>query len=230
MKKLLVLLVLVMALGFSCKKKEAPAKSVEPSTEEPSGSSAVEPSPVSSGAWTFEMGALRQDGTGGTAITYVDGRNRRMDQYEGVGKDKKLKIITISTPEASWVLTVENKTGTKMPAEETAEEQPQSAPTLPKWSEVVENVSKDPGISTSKKGMEKWEGADYTVYHLSHPARKAEVDYYVDSKDEIKRIVSYDSNGRIMEDVRMDLKFGPLPADTFKPPSDYQIKEMGTMK
>jgi len=232
MKKLVYLMALLLVIGFSCKKKQEPAP--EPNPEQP-GPAPEQPAPSPetpqaqgpSGPWMFEMAVVKAEGKAATVVTYVDGRNRRMDQYEGVGKDRKLQAITISTPEGLWVLTAESKTGMKMPPDENASQQSEAPPAMAKWTDLANTVGKTPEAKMMERGTESWEGATYKVYRITPSLNKNYIEYYIDSNDQVKRVVSYDETGKMAEDARMELKLGSLPPDAFTVPAGYQITEMG---
>ncbi len=227
-------MVLVLALGFSCKKKETPepapqADQPTPQADQPTPSAEPPQAAVPSQPWMFEMGIVKSDGRSATVVTYIDGKKRRMDNFEGVGKDKKLQTITISTAEGLYVLTVADKTGMKMPPDESAQQE-EAPPAVNKWDQMMIEIGKTPGTNIAEKGTEKFEGADYKVYRLKGATPNETLDYFVDSAGVVRRVVRSDQTGKVMEDARINLKIGALPGDTFNLPSDYKISEMGKMQ
>ena len=62
-----------------------------------------------------EMVMITDRGTS-TMISYINGKDYRMEMYQGKGKDKKLTSIHIMKEGSMWMLMPENKTGMKMSA------------------------------------------------------------------------------------------------------------------
>jgi len=234
MKKFAVLLVLILALGFSCKKKEpAQAELIEDAGTAMQAQTPEPPQPPQSGQQIqpekFELGVISADGSSTTLVTYNDGRNMRQDKFIGVGVNRKLQGIVIVTGEGFYVLNPETKTGMKMAPTGTPPVIPNSSYQKTNWAEVMKELSNMGASFVEDQGTQKWEGIDCHLFRVKNPATNLVDDYFIHN-GKIKRILAFSADGKMSSDIRIDQDVGPdtIPKDAFQVPQAYQIQEMGS--
>lgn len=228
MKKTFLLLIWVLLTGASCQRNLPPTRGPANPALEPEPPLAMihpdqtlQPSRPSL-PWTFEMAMINIDGKG-VIITYADGDTRRVDQYQGLGKDKKIQSITIITKDAVYGLNPENKTVIKLPPNPERAGDQDNPQAMVEWKTISGQWMRLPGVKIIERGSEQWEGTELKVYRVSNPEQSWS-DYYVTGENVIKRIVDYNGEGGQVNDTRLELQFGPLPAGIFDIPPDYRIE------
>ncbi len=231
MKKLVYVLALLLMGGGSCKKKE-PAAEPMPTAEKPGmpmEQPAKAPETGMAGPMMTEVEIVPEGGAASTMISYMDGKNSRMEMYQGAGADKKLIMVHLMKDNEMYMLDPANKKGTKMAGGMMHMGGPAESQTgkYETWKEWMDAEGAKAGTNVENKGAENWNGEDYTVYRVT-TADRSYLDYYVDKNEMIKRWVVYDGAGKKVQELRM-LKFeknAAMPAGALDIPSDYQIQDM----
>lgn len=166
-----------------------------------------------------------------TIVSYVSGKDARMETYRGEGNEKTLALFTILKDGFAYQFSPDQKSGIKRPLNSPGNQQTASD-TLPQaaWSHVKKDA-KSKGLGVSKQGSQFWEGREYEVGRVTN-LNKAHVDYYLDKNGIVKRFVYYDPAGRQQQEMKV-VKYevlDVLPAGTLDVPSDYKIIDMSQMK
>lgn len=166
-----------------------------------------------------------------TMVSYMSGKDFRMETYKGQGDKKNLQSLMIAKDGFMYMLNPAQKSGMKMSMNSPMAGQKDSGkPQETSWEKITEEF-KAKGYVVTNRGKEKWEGREYEVWRVSM-SNQGYTDYYIDNTKMAKRFVSYDAKGQMISDSRIvKIETGkPLPDGALDIPADYKIMDMSQMK
>jgi len=227
MKKLVYFMVLVLAMGFSCKKKQE-EQAQEPSPAPEVAKPAPEAPQPALEQWVYmEYEIIPAGQQSVKQKSWVKGKEFRMEIFTGGANEPQM--ISFSKGEEMYMLYPAQKMAMKMPMQAGAGEQKQKPPEAG-WSKLMDEM-KALGATVTNQGKQVWEGSEYNVWRVTNATDGSYVDYYVDSSQVARRFVYYDNSQKQTSEMRI-LKYevGKEPgADAFTVPSNYRIQDMSKM-
>lgn len=228
MKKLIFVLGLFLALGFSCKKKEetpAPEAESVPAPEVSKPASQAQPS---ADQWVYmEYEILPAGQQSVKQKSWVKGKEFRMEMY--IGGSSEPEMISFTKGTEIYMLHPKQKMAMKMSGESSGEAMANKPPEAG-WSKALAEFQ-GLGWKVENRGKQTWEGISCEVWRVINTSDNSYVDYYVDQDQLARRFVYYDASARQTQEVRI-LKYevGTAPgADAFTVPAGYQIMDMSQM-